>query len=78
MKNHVKVKNTNQGARKSLPTACRQEVKTIAISFIRTVTVGPGIQPDLLTLEPAKASHQALAGSCVDAQIPPVGNFTPP
>jgi hypothetical protein len=78
MKYHVKVKNTNQGARKSLTPACKQGVKTIAISFIRTVTVGPGIQPDLLTLRLAKASHQALAGSCVKAEIPPVGNFTPP
>ena len=44
------------------------------LSFIRTVTVGPGISPGLLT---PLAAERALAGSCVVA-IPPVGNFAPP
>src|SRR2546429_2920136 len=49
-----------------------------AISFIRTVTVGSGISPDLLT--PAGlAACRALAGCWTHAerqiQIPPVGNF---
>ena len=42
-------------------------------SPIRTVTVGSGIAPDLLTLP-----KQALAGSSAEAEIPPVGNFTLP
>ena len=48
-------------------------------SFIRTITVGPGIAPDLLTL--VLREKQALAGwSSVLAQLrlPPVGNCTPP
>jgi hypothetical protein len=52
-----------------------------AISFIRTVTVGSGIAPDLLTLRnQSKTAPQALAGSCglFRPQIPPVGNFAPP
>jgi hypothetical protein len=34
----------------------------IAVSCIRTVTVGPGIAPDLLTLPPPRR-RKALAGS---------------
>jgi hypothetical protein len=41
-------------------------------SFIRTMTVGSGVSPDLLT--PGMAG--ALAGSSFD--LPPVGTFTPP
>ena len=48
-----------------------------AISFIRTVTVGSGIAPDLLTLGGLLAI-QALAGCCRARQIPPVGISTPP
>ena len=53
-----------------------------AISFIRTMTVGSGFAPDLLTLANTQA-RQALAGCCQNhvyqfCQIPPVGNFTPP
>lgn len=43
------------------------------LSFIRTLTVGSGIAPDLLPLTEMKA----LAGSR-QSRIPPVGNFTPP
>ena len=42
-------------------------------SFIRTITVGTGITPVLLTL-PVKA----LAGLLLSNSSPPVGNFTPP
>ncbi|TDR80328.1 hypothetical protein DFP86_105192 [Paludibacterium purpuratum] len=42
-------------------------------SFIRTMTVGSGIRPDLLSL-----ARQALAGSPAFASLPPVGSFTPP
>jgi hypothetical protein len=48
-------------------------------SFIRTVTVGSGIGPDLLTF---RLAAEALAGSSRpfggDRNLPPVGNFTPP
>lgn len=43
-------------------------------SFIRTVTVGSGIAPDLLTFRVA----EALAGSRGMPRLPPVGNRTPP
>ncbi|GGU82227.1 hypothetical protein GCM10009504_43550 [Pseudomonas laurentiana] len=43
--------------------------------FIRTMTVGPGITPGLLTLQ---GYLQALAGYAQCAQLPPVGNCTPP
>ena len=45
----------NQGARKrgTVTRACQR--RDYAISFIRTVTVGSGIAPDLLTPKPAQA-----------------------
>ncbi len=48
---------------------------TAASSSIRTVTVGSGISPDLLT---SFRGEGALAGSPDYAGIPPVGIFTPP
>ena len=74
----------NQGARK--PVAQRRakaqccNKRRARFSFIRTVTVGSGIAPDLLTLQSTKKAPQALAGSCtpVKPQIPPVGSFAPP
>jgi len=49
-------------------------------SFIRTVTVGSGIGPDLLTL---RRSPEALAGSRgrplrAGPRLPPVGSSAPP
>jgi len=44
-------------------------------SFIRTVTVGSGIEPDLLTSRP---KPEALAGSFPCGNLPPVGSFAPP
>ncbi|BCD86374.1 hypothetical protein PSm6_27810 [Pseudomonas solani] len=41
--------------------------------FIRTMTVGPGITPGLLTLRLSKRSRAMR-----NAQLPPVGTFTPP
>jgi len=45
-------------------------------SFIRTMTVGSGIRPDLLTFRRIDAL-EALAGSSL-GDLPPVGNRTPP
>ena len=75
----------NQGVRKDTHP-CGSDGCTkgecCAISFIRTMTVGSGISPDLLTLW-ALTRPQALAGCCSPdhmawLQIPPVGNYTPP
>ncbi|ANS85512.1 hypothetical protein VSVS12_01745 [Vibrio scophthalmi] len=44
----------------------------LLFSLIRTMTVGSGISPDLLT-----SKHRALAGSS-KKDIPPVGTFTLP
>ena len=49
--------------------------------FIRTMTVGPGITPGLLTLtahNPSGWISQARAGYAHCAQLPPVGSRTPP
>ncbi|NMN74179.1 hypothetical protein AF71_00060550 [Rhizobium sp. 57MFTsu3.2] len=43
------------------------------LSSIRTMTVGSGISPDLLTLR----FREGARGLRV-ASIPPVGNYTPP
>jgi hypothetical protein len=75
----------NQGARKR--SGCRirfpdmQQPTLSRFSFIRTVTVGPGIAPDLLTLFPSSLSsgrNKALAGFRDESRLPPVGNFAPP
>jgi hypothetical protein len=52
-----------------------KETLICLLSFIRTVTVGSGIQPDLLTFTQA---YEALAGSGNFFPLPPVGSFTPP
>jgi hypothetical protein len=50
-------------------------------SFIRTITVGFGVAPNLLTpMAPIRNNpegHRALAGLGM-APSPPVGTFTPP
>ena len=49
-------------------------------SFIRTMTVGSGIGPDLLTF-PRQGRRKALAGSSHGTgpgDLPPVGSCTPP
>ena len=43
-------------------------------SFIRTVTVGSGIRPDLLTF---RSAAEALAGSCDDVAPTAGGDFHP-
>lgn len=43
-------------------------------SLIRTVTVGSGIAPDLLTPSKPKGAR----GLAATRRIPPVGTFTPP
>ncbi len=50
--------------------------RSSAFSSIRTVTVGSGISPDLLT--PCTQGAGPLAGWWRKSHIPPVGNFTPP
>jgi hypothetical protein len=45
-----------------------------SFSFIRTMTVGSGIKPDLLTFPEAPESARGLKL----ALLPPVGSFTPP
>ena len=53
--------------------------QSFPLSSIRTLTVGFGIAPNLLTL-PALSSGQALAGfdGLERPSLPPVGTFTPP
>ena len=48
-----------------------------AISFIRTVTVGPGIAPDLLTPAVTGTAGRSRAAA-LQTRIPPVGNSAPP
>ena len=55
-------------------TACTAGPAGGSSSFIRTVTVGSGIRPDLLTIRIA----EALAGSHGNPCLPPVGNSAPP
>jgi hypothetical protein len=50
----------------------RRQRRLVPFSFIRTLTVGPGITPDLLSLP-----QEALAGLAW-LPLPPVGNSTPP
>jgi hypothetical protein len=59
---------------KAITTEHGQSRIPVAFSFIRTLTVGSGLSPDLLTPFIRKAAR-GLAGF---AHIPPVGNFTPP
>jgi len=74
----------NASARRTTPPAFvpnhAEHVTACASSFIRTLTVGPGIAPDLLTLLNAAdgRTEQALAGLPALADLPPVGNFAPP
>jgi hypothetical protein len=50
-----KVMETFQGTRAGAnPRLGLRNTKNDASSFIRTITVGPGISPDLLTLHPIK------------------------
>jgi hypothetical protein len=54
--------------------AWRHSVRMMThIFFHPDYTVGPGISPGLLSLQP-----QALAGSAIGLAIAPVGKFTPP
>ncbi|GBQ47211.1 hypothetical protein AA18895_0994 [Acetobacter ghanensis DSM 18895] len=74
---------TDSGRQRGVPAPCihrdsgvtdKKRVSLFPFSFIRTVTVGPGIAPDLLTLP-----KQALAGLRQrTASLPPVGNYTLP
>ena len=65
----------NQGTRNDAPREKRG--RRNPFSFIRTLTVGFGIAPNLLTLLLKKLKKKALAGLGF-APLPPVGSFTPP
>ena len=52
------------------------EVLSDTLSIIRTVTVGSGVTPDLLT--PSKRILMGARGLRNNISLPPVGNFTPP
>ncbi len=73
-------------AQQSKPAATNAKPGTLAwpaVSrslFIRTMTVGPGITPGLLTLPMREEllHRQALAGLASSTPLPPVGNYTPP
>jgi hypothetical protein len=58
------MEDLNQGARTSAPTRAQSVERAadanLALSFIRTVTVGPGFTPGLLT--PRQGLPRALAG----------------
>jgi hypothetical protein len=66
----------NQGTRNDTPCAAKLRAASRPFSFIRTLTVGFGIAPNLLTLPPLRGK-KALAG-LGEGPLPPVGNFTPP
>ncbi len=48
-----------------------------SLSPIRTMTVGPGLSPDLLT-RTAWTVRRSRADAAWGPQTPPVGTFTPP
>ena len=59
--------------RRSRPHPAPETRKASTFSFIRTLTVGSGIPPDLLT--PPRGRRSRARGQ---GRIPPVGNFAPP
>ena len=69
------------GARRQAHDAALARGSAMPSSFIRTMTVGSGIGPDLLTLRQrvrgTRRLPKALAGSSL-GDLPPVGNCTPP
>jgi len=71
----------NQGTRNvgARANAIRVERRK-PFSFIRTLTVGFGFTPNLLTLSPGEKSRPEGRRSRAWAlpPLPPVGNFTPP
>src|SRR5262245_31469367 len=58
--------------------ACTRGRRSIALSFIRTVTVGPGIAPDLLTPPLKRVAGARGLGRRDCTPLPPVGSSTPP
>lgn len=53
---------------------CIGQARMASSSFIRTITVGSGVTPDLLTFRQGGGSARGLGPKA----IPPVGNHTPP
>ncbi|BBD09971.1 uncharacterized protein DFE_3245 [Desulfovibrio ferrophilus] len=82
MENLLGLEVMNQGVGTDLrahlrqSAAIRREAGPARSSSIRTVTVGSGISPDLLTSLPDEESARGLPGH--KAGIPPVGTSTPP
>jgi len=71
------LRDQNQGTRNNGAHANPREAPQ-PFSFIRTLTVGFGIAPNLLTHFPAShLGKKALAGLGYPP-LPPVGTFTPP
>jgi len=69
------LQDQNQGARALAGEARASSASDIPLSSIRTVTVGFGIAPNLLT---PPIDRRALAGLCDLSPSPPVGTSTPP
>lgn len=59
-------------------TIPRGMLRTWLPSFIRTVTVGFGIAPNLLTRGFLRKPWRSRAGTRSHAHLPPVGSSTPP
>ncbi|GLR12395.1 hypothetical protein GCM10007907_11850 [Chitinimonas prasina] len=61
---------------------CHGAGHDLSSSLIRTMTVGSGLEPDLLTLHGFDPRDKDGAGArglgVMDYTLPPVGNFTPP
>ena len=57
--------------------ATRKRGRRNPFSFIRTLTVGFGIAPNLLTLRLKEAKEEGARGLGL-APLPPVGSFAPP
>lgn len=71
---------TNQGAQARRTAAGNATDAGLALSFIRTMTVGPGIAPGLLTPNQRRAMVWALAAlvqSCFHTAITAGGEFRP-
>jgi len=62
-----------ESGRTGSATSTRVDAGAVAFSPVRTVTVGSGISPDLLT-----SAFQSARGLRSQAPLPPVGSFTPP
>lgn len=75
----VDYQNQGFGEAKGAASKTRRGPGSIPFSSIRTVTVGSGVAPDLLTPPPWELSRAAGArGLMRFLHLPPVGSSTPP